>query len=317
MNPGRFPRAQRGAALLTAMIIVVLIVTLSASMVWQQWRAVQVETAERARTQAEWILTGALDWARLILREDARNNKPTALTEPWATPLAEARLSTFLAADKSNAEDAPDAFLSGAIADVQSRLNLRNLVDAQGKPVAAQVQALERLCQAVGLSSDVATRIATGLRDSSSPPSASGGTGNAPLRPNTVEQLRWFGLDAETVQRLAPYVALLPVARPVNVNTAPREVLAAAMDIDFATAERLVQMRQRQPFKDLAAVTQQVPGKTFTADQIDVRSSYFEVRGRLRLADRILEQRSLVERRGIDHVVLQRELVASREAGGG
>ena len=32
-------------------------------MVWQQWRAVQVEAAERARTQAAWILTGALDWA--------------------------------------------------------------------------------------------------------------------------------------------------------------------------------------------------------------------------------------------------------------
>ncbi len=64
-------RAQRGAALLMAMIIVTLVVTLAGAMVWQQWRAVQVEAAERARTQSAWILTGALDWARLILREDA------------------------------------------------------------------------------------------------------------------------------------------------------------------------------------------------------------------------------------------------------
>ena len=34
---------QRGAALLTALIIVTLVVTLAAAMVWQQWRAVQVE----------------------------------------------------------------------------------------------------------------------------------------------------------------------------------------------------------------------------------------------------------------------------------
>ena len=62
---------QRGAALLTAMIIVALVATLAGSMVWQQWRAIQVEAAERARTQSAWILSGALDWARLILREDA------------------------------------------------------------------------------------------------------------------------------------------------------------------------------------------------------------------------------------------------------
>ena len=60
-------RSQHGAALLTAMIIVTLVATLAASMVWQQWRAVQVEGAERARAQSAWILAGALDWARLIL----------------------------------------------------------------------------------------------------------------------------------------------------------------------------------------------------------------------------------------------------------
>ena len=83
-------------------------------MVWQQWRAVQVEAAERARVQSAWILTGALDWARLILREDARSRPADRLDEPWAVPLAEARLSTFLAADKDNTDDAPEAFLSGS-----------------------------------------------------------------------------------------------------------------------------------------------------------------------------------------------------------
>ena len=61
---------QRGAALLTAMIIVSLIATLASAMVWQQWRAVQVEIAERGRLQATWVLAGALDWSKLILKED-------------------------------------------------------------------------------------------------------------------------------------------------------------------------------------------------------------------------------------------------------
>lgn len=65
------PRPARGAALLVAMVLLSVVATLAAGMVWQQWRAVQVETAERSRHQSGWMLLGALDWARLILREDS------------------------------------------------------------------------------------------------------------------------------------------------------------------------------------------------------------------------------------------------------
>ena len=313
--PRRSGRRQRGAALLTALIIVTLVVTLAASMVWQQWRAVQVETAERARMQSSWILQGALDWARLILREDARSGRPTALTEPWATPLAEARLSTFLAADKNNnaEDDGPEAFLSGSISDAQARFNLANLVDASGKLSQPDLEALERLCQTIGLSTDVATRIAAGLRDAQA--AGTGSNGNAPLRPRTLAQLAWLGLDAATITALEPYATLLPTRTPVNANTAAREVLAAVIKgLDLATAERLVQLRQRDPFKTLQAVETQIPGLgPLNGQQVSVVSSYFEVRGRLRLDDRVLEQRSLVFRSGLDMQVLQREQVSTVE----
>ena len=189
------------------MVIVTLIVTLASAMVWQQWRAVQVETAERARAQSAWILSGALDWARLILKEDLRSGRPTALTEPWATPLAEARLSTFLAADKSNADDGPEAFLSGSISDAQGRYNLTNLAPAGGKVDALEQAALERLCLAIGLESSVVQRIANGMRDAGATGAASGATANAPLLPQSVTQLAWFGLDDATIKALESFPA--------------------------------------------------------------------------------------------------------------
>ena len=91
---------QAGAALLAAMLTVALVAAFAAAALWQQWRAVEIEAAERARLQSAWILTGALDWARLILREDARSGGADHLAEPWAVPLQEARLSTFLAANE-------------------------------------------------------------------------------------------------------------------------------------------------------------------------------------------------------------------------
>ena len=162
-------RTESGAALLTAMIIVTLIASLAAGMVWQQYRAVQIEAADRARAQSAWILQGALDWARLILKEDARGTgqnpkKIDHLGEPWAVPLAEARLSTFLAADK-NAEidDGPEAFLSGTIEDPQSHYNLRALLSgATVDPLEQRV--LERLCSQVNAPPGTAAVIIAGLR---------------------------------------------------------------------------------------------------------------------------------------------------------
>jgi general secretion pathway protein K len=305
-------RTQAGAALLLAMVILTLVAALSAGMVWQQSRAVQIEAAGRADAQAEWVLNGALDWARLILREDTRTGGADHLGEPWATPLAESRLSTFLAIDRDNNTDSgPDAFLSGAIVDAQSHYNLRNLVDTEGKVAATELHAFERLCDAAGVPTDTPARIAEGLRAAWT--GSSEDALGPPLAPSKVAQLTWLDLDPAIVAKLEPYVTLLPVRTAVNANTAPREVLLAAIDgLDLATAERLVQVRQRAPFRNLADVQEQLPGalKAESA-RIGVSSSYFEVYGRLRLDERVLEERSLVERRGADRglgvVTLQRE----------
>lgn len=317
--PGRrpSPMSSHGAALLTAMIIVALVATLTATMVWQQWRAVQVEAAERSRAQSSWMLSGALDWARIILREDAINQGPDHLGEPWAVPLAEARLSTFLAADRNNTDDGPEAFLSGAIEDAQARYNLRNLVD-QGQVVAGELAVLRRLCESAGVSAEVASRLATGLRDAWATEAGASSNPNPTVPPRTLTQLSWLGLDPAVIERLAPYVVLLPKRTTVNVNTAPREVIAAAIDgLDLAGAERLVQVRAQAPFKQLGDIQKSLSGSLIlNATRVGTASSFFVVSGRMRLEDRVLEERSLVERQGTQIVALSRERFASREAAG-
>jgi general secretion pathway protein K len=318
LQPCRAAPAQRGAALLLAMIIMALVTTVAASMVWQQNRAVQVEGAERARSQAGWILSGALDWSRLILREDLRAAQQrksfyTSLGDTWATPLDEARLSSFLAADKNNnADTGPDAFISGAIVDAQSRLNLRNLIDGAGKVVPGQLAALQRLAEVVGAPSDTAARWSEALRQAWEPVAGGSGVsgiGSAPLRPQTVADLAWLGVDRASLSRLMPFVVLLPVATPVNANTASREVLMASIDaLDLGTAERLVQTRQRKPFEDLNAIKALLPGTTvLDATRVGVASKWFEVSGRLRLEERVLEERSLLLRENNTVTVRRRE----------
>ena len=322
----RFHR-QRGAALLLAMLILTLVATMASGMVWQQWRAIQVESAERARTQAAWILMGALDWARLILREDARTGGADHLGEPWAVPLAEARLSSFLAADKDNNSaadnDGLDAFLSGTIVDAQSRWNLRKLIDAEGKVAPAQLRVLQRLCEQAGARSDSADLLAQALRKAWAPNAAgTAGTGAAAevsvIAPQRLADLTWLGIEADTLRRLAPWVTVLPSNDTrVNVNTAPAEVIAAAVEgMSLGSAQRILQERQRTPLKDLSAPATRAffPPDPANLDGLGVASRYFIVQGRLRLGERVLEERSLIERRGLDMLVLARERINLRES---
>jgi general secretion pathway protein K len=317
---------QQGAALLTALIIVTLVATLASSMVWQQWRATRIEVAERARAQSAWVLSGALDWARLILREDAKARDGGGvdhLGEPWATPLEEARLSTFLAADKNNTDDAPEAFISGRITDAQSRYNLRNVVNEGENTVSTtELPVLRKIFETAGLSVQLADTVAEKARLAL----MGGGLGAAdekqrsaaPLWPQNVQQLAWLDLTPENIQSLTPYLTVLHERTLVNLNTAPREVLAAVIDgLDLATAERLVEMRKRKPFKTLGAVSE-IVGERLPVNEArcSVNSNYFEVRGLLRLSDRSLEEISLVQRKGLEVIQLSRMRVNSRDSAG-
>lgn len=316
-------RRQRGAALLTAMLTVALVATFAAAALWQQWRSIEVEAAERSRVQSSWVLTGALDWARLVLREDARTQGGVDhLGEPWAVPLQEARLSSFLAADSNaTAETGPDvleAFLSGQITDMQSLLNVNNLIQADGTISDNGVRSFTRLFELLGLPRSQLDLMVENLRFASDSNRANQSSPQAPLLPQRVEQLVWLGLSAQTVAALQPYVTVLPrkafgVDLPrtlVNLNTASAEVIyAGSVNLTLAEAQHLVTERQRAPFRSYAAALQRVRPDAIAEAQADlgVSSNFFEVRSRLRLDQLVVEERALLYRNGLRVTTVQRE----------
>ena len=337
---------QCGAALLTAMLTVALVATMAATALWQQWRSVEVEAAERARVQALWVLTGALDWSRLILREDGRSGGADHLGEPWAVPLEEARLSSFLAAGKDNtvdnAESLQQVFLSGRISDLQARMNVLNLVELVSKagpappagtdaapatPAAragdqppgaemtakvseSDLQASARLFERLGLQPGELTALAENLRFALDASAASGAAARAPLLPQRVDQLVWLGLSPRSLALLRPHITLLPVRTPVNVNTASAVVLSASIPkLDMAQAQRMVSARLVSPFRTLAdagKLTGDAAGP-MNAAQHSVNSRFFEVRGQLRQDKGVVEEHSVLQRDGLNVKTLWRD----------
>jgi general secretion pathway protein K len=303
---------QSGAALLAAMLTVALVATFAAGALWQQWKSIEVEGAERQRTQARWLLTGALDWARVILREDARAGDASApvdhLAEPWAVPLQEARLSSFLAAlpdGIGNAvEDdklAQQVLLSGQVNDLQGRLNVTNLLNGEQLDPRSTL-AFERLFDALGIPNAQLSLLTQGLL------SAQKQSGNSPLMPQRLNQLSWFGISPQALQTLSPYITVLPARTLVNLNTASVQVLYASVPgLSLSDAQRLVQQRERQHWDSVEAF-QKALGRTLSLEGThSVSTRYFEVVGRLRMPQTVLQDRSLVQRDGQDLRVIWRE----------
>ena len=319
---------QRGAALLAAMLTVTLVATFAAAALWQQFRGIEVESAERGRVQASWILTGSLDWARLILREDGRNAQADHLAEPWAVPLNEARLSSFLAVDASSSASESngelEAFLSGQITDLQSRMNVTNLMD--GSAVSeAWLLAFGRLFESLGLQESQLTGMVTQLLDASrsanpvAVPSTVAGvptppapppSPTAPLMPQRVDQLVWLGLDPASLVLLRPYITLLPARTAINLNTASAEVIhAATPGMEMADAQKLVAARASSHFRTVADAIRLIssPEVQLGMAQHAVASRYFEVQGRLRIDQTVVEERSVLQRDGLSVRTLWRD----------
>ena len=289
---------QRGAALLAAMLTVTLVATLAAAALWQQWRGVEIETAERSRIQSAWILTGALDLARLFLRQDGRSgNGPKGTADLLSTPLAETPLSTFLSQDAS--DDGEEAYMSGQIVDAQSRINIMSLVNVQKLSPAAHA-AFVKLFALVGVPLEQLDLLEQNLLLALAPPGATDTL--APLVPQRLEELTWLGLSAPSQQLLKPYVTVLPTATTVNLNSASAEVIYAVFpQLDLSSAQRLVQQRQLKHFATLSEVVPFVgalpEANASTGPALyDVTTTYFEVQGRLRLDQTVLEEKSLVQR---------------------
>ncbi len=251
--------------------------------------------------QARWLLTGALDWARLVLREDGRIGGTDHLAEPWAVPLNEARLSSFLAASKADTDTsdiAQTSFLSGQITDLQARLNVSSLME--GEQVSLPVlRAFTRLYALLGLPEAELTALVRKLRTGANTAApAVSRMGNA-LAPRTVAQLEWLGLSRHSLEILEPYITVLPVATPVNLNTASAEVLHACIDgLSMADAQKLVRARVQSHFRTLEDVAKLLgPGaEPRVPSRHSLDTHFFEVQARLRMDNITVQERTVVQR---------------------
>jgi general secretion pathway protein K len=298
--------SQRGVAVVTALLLTTLAVTIVAGLFWQQQVQVRSIENQRLQLQKDWIMRGALDWAGMILRASGRAFSYDHLGQPWAVPLADTRLDQYVE-DGQRVDDVGDAMLSGSIVDAQSRYNLNNL-SRKGVPVPEEEAAFKRLLGYLrlptGLAAAAARAVAAG-QPLIAPPgqqsAAKPDSGTLPML-QVSDLLSVPGFTPAIVRQLQDFVVVLPATDAVtliNANTAPAEVLAARFaELSLSQANTLIAFRRTAPFLDtanLSAQMQNLFGKPFSA-KVAVSSEFFLVYGKIKMGRAARNTVSLIRR---------------------
>jgi general secretion pathway protein K len=295
------PRRQRGVAVVIALLLTTLAITIVASLFWQQQVQVRSIENQRLQLQKQWILRGALDWAGLILREDAKYSSVDTLDEPWATPLAETRLGQYVDDGIADA-NAANATLSGGISDAQARLNLTNLCPS-GTINPSEVAAFANLLQNAGIDPSFAQATADLMANAQQKPDANAADQSAPLPMNLTQVddlLAVTGFTAKMLDRIRDDVIFLPHATPVNVNTAPAEVLAAISTLSLSDAAALVASRNTATFRNTGDFMLLLHANHLIVANVSVSTNYFLVNGKVRINRAESDIQALIERNGIN-----------------
>lgn len=289
-------RKNRGVAAITALLVVAVAASTATFMLAQQSAMLNQAALVLARAQADLFAQAGLDWARGVLAQDAKGSSAwDSLDEGWAQPIA--------------ALPVERALVSGALSDEQAKFNLNNLVRGTLKSD-ADLQILRRLLESQEIPPDLAYAILDWIDPDSDLAGLAGAedghylalerpyrAANQPLV--QVDELhRIRGFDAKRVARLKPFVTALPVRTPVNINTAPAEVIAAILpELSRDEIRALIAARQARAFRaksDLAERLKKAPAAAL--DDLDVRSAFFAARVAVAQDDVQLASESLVRR---------------------
>jgi general secretion pathway protein K len=308
LRPRPRPRhKQQGVAVITALLLTTLAVTIVASLFWQQQVQVRSMENQRLHLQTKWILRGALELSRLILTSrSGQAAQYTSLDQVWTTPLAETRLDQYIERERMENE-VFNATLSGSLSDANARFNL-NLLAQQGTglPDPDQLAIFKKLLSNLQLDPGLAQKIAL-MVAAANPAPVTGQPGvpvkvaaNVPMGLVQADDLLAVpGVTREVVDRLRDFVIVLPNRTAVNVNTAPAEVLSAVLEnCSMSQAATIVEQRKRIPaidinnFKTLNHNVKEMPNA-----QLDTKSDYFLAHSRIRLDRAALDAESLIESR--------------------
>lgn len=201
----------------------------------------------------------------------------------------------------------PEALIEGGLYDLQARFNLNNLTDK--KYQALFLQLLESMSSQ--MTPDERKELTLAITNWLMPYQP--GIGNEffsyylrqkpgyypsqqPMQ--SVSELRLIkGVNAKLYQRLFPYVIALPESTPINVNTAPKQLLMTLGNgLNEEQVHELLAARKKKGISDLKEIYPILEKLNIRSDQITIESQYFMTIATVRIGELSLVNYTIIKR---------------------
>lgn len=260
------------------MLVVAIAATAAAYLSLDQQIWLRQALNQSDRIQADAVRQGAEDWAIVILDKAARNNSTDVdLTQDWAKPLPPLPVE--------------GGQVAGQIFDAQGKFNINNLV-RNNAPSRIDADVFRHVLESLSIDPNLTDAVIDWI-DSNTTTQPYGAEDidylqlKTPYRAadqlfTSVDELRLVrGFTPEIVEKLRPYITVLPQVTAININTAPKEVLAIVLNLPAAVIEQVVAQRPYKSTQEFTAKIQPFIGTgNLMPDQstYGVQSSYFEAR---------------------------------------
>jgi len=293
---------ERGMVLLLVLVVVALLSALLSEFAFSTLVDLRLTETFRDSTRAAYLARGGLTVGRMLLQQDRNDfDAPGVAEEIWSQ-----EISNFPVAEGA---------VSIRILDLDGRLDLNRMVDAQGNPNVVLRGRFERLCELLGL--DTPEALSAALVDWLDADETSEDLGaesdfyqglqppypaaNGPL--NAIDELvRVRGFDAEAVRALAPFVTAYGNDK-LNVNSAPREVLLAwDEEMTEELAETVITGRAEAPYRSTEQLRELLGVEAFSIINrnldLAVTSLYYHIAARGEVNSGVRRLEAIVNKQG-------------------
>ncbi len=219
---------QRGAALLMALLIMAIAATIASALIGRQQQAIQRIQDLQQLAQLRHAQIAGQRFAQAVLLEELSTDPfIDEVSDFWRTPIPPLPVLD-------------NVILSGCLHDLSGRLNINDLLDAEGEVNAVHKTRFANLLESLDFDPQLVDALIDWIDEDANPLGSAGAEDdiyllrNPPLRtPNipmqSLSELRliegFHDQDNARLEALWPHIAAVPQGARLNVNLASHEVL--------------------------------------------------------------------------------------------